>query len=80
MTLNGEYKKVRELYSQRSTEYKYWTSVASQYPNIPDILYNASISSYNFGKLPEAKNYLERALKIDPVFKKAQEFERELSE
>lgn len=70
----------KNSYSERSKEYTYWSSVASQFPTIPDVLYNAAISSYNMGDREQAVQYLEQALHIDPLFKKAQEFKKELGE
>lgn len=78
VALNNRYDKVRNIYAHKSSEYQYWSSVASQYPNIPDILYNASVSAFNFGKKTEANEYLIRAIKIDPLFKKAQIFQKEI--
>lgn len=65
-------------YEVRVKKFQYWSSVASQFPNIPDILYNASISSYSVGNEKQALRYVNKALQIDPLFKKAQILKEEI--
>lgn len=57
-------------------EFHYWNTVAAQFPNVPDILYNASISSLNIGNGPQALYFLEKAVRLDPLFEKAQELKK----
>ena len=78
--LNARHQLARDNYAQKTKEYKYWTGVVSQFPNIPDILYNASLSAFNVGEDIEAKLYLSRALKIDPLFEKAIELRKEIGD
>jgi Tfp pilus assembly protein PilF len=63
-------------YEVNIKQFRYWSGVASQFPNIPDILYNASVSSLNVGKTSEAKLYIDKALQIDPLFKQARELKK----
>jgi tetratricopeptide (TPR) repeat protein len=63
---------------EKMQEYSYWSGVATQFPNIPDILYNAALSSYNAGRRNEALKNLEKALLIDPLFKKAKILQSEI--
>ncbi len=49
----------------------YWSSVASQYPNIPDILFNAAVSAMTMGRNDVALAYLNKSIQIDPLFTKA---------
>lgn len=69
--LNGKYKKVQNNYEKTLKTYVYWSSVASQYPNIPDILYNASLSALTMGREDVALSYLNKSIQIDPLFDKA---------
>jgi tetratricopeptide (TPR) repeat protein len=52
--------------------------VVTQFPNIPDVLYDAALSAYNTGRVDEALHYLNKAIQLDPLFKKAQEFRKEI--
>lgn len=65
-------------YEVKIKEFNYWSSVASQFPNIPDILYNASLSALSIGKTKEALRLIDKALIIDPVFKKARDLRNEI--
>ena len=59
-------------------EYKYWKSVSEQFPNVPDILYNASLGAIKVGKNKEAFGYASKAIQLDPLFKKAIELRDQL--
>lgn len=65
-------------YDAKMKEFSYWSSVASQFPNIPDILFNASLSAFETGNTSEALHLIDKALNIDPVFKKAQDLRDEI--
>lgn len=78
VNLNSRYEIVHSQNEKRVEEYKYWSGVVSQFPNIPDILYNASLSAYNAGNKNEALINIEKALKIDPLFKKAKQLRNEI--
>ncbi len=60
-------------YEANLRQFHYWSGVASQFPNIPDILYNASVSALNVGKTTDALHYIDQAIQIDPLFKDARE-------
>ncbi len=78
--MNTRYEMTKEIAHERAAEYEYWSGVATQFPNIPDVLYNAALSSYNAGKKNEAIKNLEKALLIDPLFKKAKVLQNEITE
>ena len=80
VVLSDKYKLAKQHHGQIIEEYVYWSKVAAQYPSIPDILYNAAVSSFNAGKPDEAKDYASQAIKIDPLFEKARELNKELGE
>lgn len=71
--LTGKIRVAQAGQTEKVGQYQYWSGVASQYPTVPDILYNASLSAYNIGNMQQAKIYIEKALVLDPLFKKAQE-------
>lgn len=78
--LNGIYKNNVLRYESYVKEYTYWESVSGQFPNIPDILYNTSLSAFNAGHKSEAIKYIERALLIDPLFEKATALRKEIAQ
>ncbi len=80
VVLNTRYEKVKIDGEKKMQEYQYWSGVVTQFPNIPDILYNASLSALNAGKKDEALKNIEKALMVDPLFKKAQELKNEIIE
>lgn len=69
--LNNGYTDVRANYDSKTKEFEYWKSVSSQYPTIPDVLYNTSLSALKAGKKNEAVVYVDKAIKLDPLFKEA---------
>lgn len=77
--LSGKTLVAREQYENHAKDFQYWSSVAAQYPTIPDVLYNASLSALNDNKKKEAIEYIDRALQLDPLFKKATELKNEIS-
>lgn len=80
VNLNARYELVKKDHAKKIYEYRYWSGVVTQFPNIPDILYNASLSAYNAGMKNEALKNIEKALKIDPLFQKALRLRSEIIE
>ena len=78
VVMNTRYEMTKKMAQEKMQEYSYWSGVATQFPNIPDILYNAALSSYNVGRKNEALKNLEKALLIDPLFKKAKILQSEI--
>lgn len=76
---NSQYREARYRYQQKYKEYYYWSNVVSQFPSIPDVLYNGAMSAFNIGRTDKAIEYLNKALEIDPLFKKAQDLKNEIS-
>lgn len=68
----------KKEYEENAKQFQYWNGVALQFPNIPDILYNASVSALNVGKNSDAIHYLDKALQIDPLFKDARELRKSI--
>lgn len=80
VNLENRYDNERKNYALKSKEYHYWSSVAMQFPNIPDILYNTALSALNSGNKSEALDFVNKALQVDPLFRKAQELRIEILE
>lgn len=76
--LGMEHKSLLKERDKRLREYDYWVSAANQFPNIPDILYNASVVSLNVGKEERALSFLDKTLRIDPLFEEAQKLRDKL--
>jgi len=68
----------KENKSVRDKNYSYWESLAEQYPNEPDILFNAGKSAYENGRKEAALKFIEKALQMDPLFEKAIDLKKEL--
>lgn len=79
VVLNAKFVDAKKSYLLKSEKYAYWQEVASQFPNAPDILYNAALSSVQMGNKKQAVEYVRRALMIDPLFDKAKNLLEELS-
>lgn len=77
--LRYAFEKKRAVIAIRQQEQEYWVKVAGQYPQAPDVLYNAAASSKNVGEKKTALMYTQRALKLDPLFKEALELQKELN-
>lgn len=77
--LNNKVRTTQKDFEARYAKFEYWRQVATQYPNIPDILYDAALSAYNVGNAQEAINYLNKAIQLDPLFQRAQELKKEIT-
>lgn len=77
--VNGRYNQVRAEFYDRQEEYRYWTNVVQQYPTVPDVLYNASLSALRVGDKDEALGFIKKAINIDPLFEKAYLLQNEIS-
>lgn len=78
VALNKVLVKSSEVNYKKQQTNIYWGSVAGQYPNAPDVLFNAAKSSYEIGDRQKALFYVEKSLKIDPLFDKAQKLKNEI--
>ena len=76
--LNQKYTNMKAKHNEKVKAEKYWQSVAFQYPNAPDILFNAAKSSYDAGNSKNAREYIDKAIRIDPLFVKAHELRDEM--
>lgn len=63
-------------YVYLTDQYEYWRETAAQYPQSPDILYNAAVSAYKLGFEGEAKSYITKALIVDPLFIEAKQLQK----
>ncbi len=76
--LTNGYGNALAIHENKAKKYEYWKSVISQFPNVPDILYNTSLSAFNAGYKLEALDYVEKALRIDPLFEDAVKLKNEM--
>jgi len=60
-------------------ELSFWKKTASIYPNYRDAYFNIALLDYQVGNISEAKSNLQKALEIDPNFKKGRDLEQVLS-
>lgn len=54
----------------------YWEEVVKNHPNYPDGYYQAALSAIRLKQWQKAKDFLKKALLLDPNFKEAQELSR----
>lgn len=76
--LTNGYGEALAIHESKTKKYEYWKSVINQFPNIPDVLYNASLSAFNAGQKLDALDYVEKALRIDPLFEDAVKLKNEI--
>jgi len=62
-----------------TSELKTWESIAQEFPNFKDAYYQLAVLSYRLGDFEKAKEYVKKALFLDPNFDKAKELEKLLS-
>lgn len=71
--------KQKELDFQRqilTSELKTWESIAQKFPNFKDAYYQLAVLSYRLGDFEKAREYIKKALFLDPNFEKARELDR----
>lgn len=56
----------------------YWNDVIENYSNFTDAYFQAAVYSYALGDNKKAREFLDRALYLDPEFKDAMELRRKL--
>lgn len=78
--LRYAFEKKKVVIAQRQNVQEYWIKVAGQYPQSPDVLYNVAVSSKNIGDKKTAILYIEKALRLDPLFEEAKALSNELKD
>lgn len=73
------YQNVASEHLAAENNYLYWNEVAKKQGNSPDAYYQAGIYAYELGKNKDAYDLLQKALDLDPGFKKAKILLRKLS-
>lgn len=64
---------------QINQEIAFWQKIVLNYPNYRDGYFRISLLEYQLGNVAKAKNYLNKALEIDPNYVPARSFEQKLS-
>lgn len=62
-------KKVKRDHEKVVREIKYWKSTLGKYDNYRDSYFKIASLDYRVGNIDESKEYLKKALEIDPNFK-----------
>ncbi|MEK7573658.1 MAG: tetratricopeptide repeat protein [Patescibacteria group bacterium] len=61
------------------SEIKLWQSAAERFPNYRDAYFQLAVLNYRLRKYDNAREYLKKALKLDPNFKEGRELEQKLN-
>lgn len=59
-------------------EATFWESVSEEYPGNRDVYYNLAVLNFRLKRVDEARNYLRKALQVDPNFEEGRRLEAEL--
>lgn len=67
-----------KLQKVQQARFTFWMEKIEEYPNSPDVLYNAAVSAYDVKKYETALKLVREALVLDPKFEAAQNFEKDI--
>ncbi|MEK7559043.1 MAG: tetratricopeptide repeat protein [Patescibacteria group bacterium] len=62
------------------SEIKLWQSAIERFPNYRDAYFKLAALNYQLRKFDKAREYLDKALKLDPNFKEGRELEKKLNQ
>lgn len=74
------YEKVKYERQGAIDSLSYWESVVLKQPNSPDAYYQAGIYAAKLGESQKAIGFLDKAVKLDPSFKKANSLSQQLTQ
>jgi tetratricopeptide (TPR) repeat protein len=63
---------------EKQNRFYFWMEKIGEYPNSPDVLYNAALSANAINKNETALNLLKKALTYDPLFIEAKNLQEEI--
>jgi len=66
------------IQKKQQERFSFWMEKIEEYPNSPDILYNAAVSAYDVKKYETALKLVKKAMILDPQFKEAENFEKDI--
>ncbi len=69
---------VRQIKIEAQNKASYWNNVIKEHPDYPDAYYQAAWYSYSLGEKQKAYDLLEKAILLDPGFKKAKELREKM--
>lgn len=72
-------KRFREERAKIEKEISFWYSIAERFPNYRDAYFELAILNYRIRKYEEAKEQLEKALRLDPNFKEGRKLEEKMN-
>lgn len=61
-----------------TSELKAWESIAQKFPNFKDAYFELAVLSYRLGYFRKAREYIKKALFLDPNFERAKELQKKL--
>lgn len=64
----------------RQERFYFWMEKVEEYPNSPDVLYNAAVSALEVNKNETALKLVKQALIYDPLFTEAKKLQEEIIE
>ena len=65
---------------EKQEKFFFWMEKVGEYPNSPDVLYNAAVSADSINKNETALKLLKKAVELDPLFIEAKDFQEEIIE
>ena len=76
-TIGDRFTEALEDYEKALDDYVHVTKTIK---NIEEIWFRAGRAAYNCGKIGDAKKYMEEALKINPNYREAKEFLKNITD
>ncbi len=73
-----EYVSIKETRMEAESNLTYWEKVSRENPNAPDVYFQAGLYAAELSENQRALDYLNKAIELDPSFKKAIEFEKKI--
>lgn len=74
----SKFNKLQELTKERGKiifEISHWEKIATNYKDYRDAYFKLAVLEYQLGESEKSKNYLDKALELDPNFEKGRELE-----
>lgn len=60
------------------SEIKLWEAISAKYQGYKEAYYQLALLNYRIGETDKSRNYIERALYLDPNFEKARDLQKTL--
>lgn len=76
---HSKFNELQKLKNEREKiifEINHWEKVVTNYKDYRDAYFKLAVLEYQLGESEKSKNYLNKALELDPNFEKGRELER----